>query len=293
MLTVIIPAYNEEEAIGQTIDSVKSVLSQVGIEHEILVVDDGSTDRTALSAGSRGARVITHLQNLGYGRSLKNGIWNARYDLVAILDADGTYPIDRLPEMIKRAEKFDMVVGARTGSEYSGRLSKRLGRFLFKVLSEFTTGRRIPDINSGFRVFRRSNVIRFFPYISSGFSFTTTVTLVYMLNDYFVDYIPISYRERSGHSKVHYFRDTLRATQIIVEVILRYNPIKIFLLLSLPFFLASLIFTILSFRFGSWQVALLGLCAMSSGAIILGLGFLAVLLHERELRMTEDKNSKL
>ena len=113
-----------------------------------------------------------------------------------------------------------------------GKLLKRIARFFFRKLSEFTTGRKIPDINSGFRVFRKDLAMKFFHTLSSGFSFTTTITLAFMLNSYTVKYFPIPYNKRRGSSKVKYFRDTLRSAQIIIEAIVFYNPLKIFLLLK-------------------------------------------------------------
>src|SRR5947207_2706833 len=115
MLTVVIPALNEEQAIARTVDSVRETLSREGIEHEIIVVNDGSEDRTGALAAARGARVITHPSPGGYGLSLKDGIAVARYDLIGIADADGTYPVERFPELYRlvRDAGFDMAVGAR------------------------------------------------------------------------------------------------------------------------------------------------------------------------------------
>ena len=165
--------------------------------------------RRPARAAAAGATVVQHPQNRGYGRSLKSGIEQARYDLIAITDADGTYPAERLPELIGLSDRFHMVVGARTGQYHRGTWIKRTGRFFFRLLSEFAAGQKIPDINSGMRVFRRSDMLPFFPLICSGFSFTTTATLVYLLNDLCVHHVPIDYQCRRGQSKVNHFRDTL------------------------------------------------------------------------------------
>ena len=231
-VSVIIPAFNEASAIGPVVARVQRVLEQASIPVEVLVVDDGSTDGTADAATAEGATVVSHPENAGYGRSLKTGILRATHDLIAITDADGTYPVERLPELLALADRFDMVVGQRTGPAYLGNTAKRLARMMFRLIGEFAAGRKIPDINSGLRVFRRSQIVPFFPHISSGFSFTTTATLVYMLSGLFVHYVPIDYHPREGRSKVRYLRDTLRAFQIVVEAILRCNPIKVFLLLA-------------------------------------------------------------
>jgi glycosyltransferase involved in cell wall biosynthesis len=282
-VTVVVPAWNEEGAIGREIDRLRAALDKAGIPHEILVIDDGSTDATGEEARSRAARVVEHKQNLGYGRSLKAGILAARYDLIAITDADGTYPVEKLPELIELARDYHMVVGQRTGRHYHGSLAKRLARFCFRALGEFAAGRRIPDINSGFRVFRRSQILPFFSAISSGYSFTTSSTLLYMLNDLFVHYTPIDYRPREGKSKIKPLRDTLRALQIVVEAILRYNPIKMFLLLAAPFAAAWPAFLLAAIAPSDWQdvLVILAFLCLATAAVVLAIGFATSALVRR------------
>jgi glycosyltransferase involved in cell wall biosynthesis len=275
-VTIVIPALNEGPVIAGVIEQVRATLAERDIAHEILVVDDGSTDETAIEARAAGARVLSHAQNLGYGQSLKDGIVAAEHDLILISDADGTYPIEQMPELIAHAERFDMVVGARQGSVYRGSGTKWLARKCFKALSEFATGRTIEDINSGFRAFRRRDILPYFPQISSGFSFTTTSTLAYMLNGRLVHYMPIAYHKRIGASKVRYFRDTLRALQIVLEAILTYNPIKVFLILALPLFVLGGLGALAGAAFWSPSVVGLGLLALCAGCLTLAIGFAAV-----------------
>jgi glycosyltransferase involved in cell wall biosynthesis len=275
-LSLIIPAFNEEASIGKVIQQAQDVLNAAGIHHEIVVVVDGATDRTAQFAAAAGAKIVKHALNFGYGRSLKSGILAAEHNLVAIADADSTYPIERLPDLIRAAANVDMVVGARTGVLYHGSIWKRIGRIVFRGLSEFSAGQRIPDINSGMRVFRRSQIVPFFPIISAGFSFTTTSTLAYLLNELSISYIPIAYNAREGRSKVRHFRDSLRALQIIFEAILRCNPIKAFLLLAAPLVLACgffLLMALFSFSISCLWIAVVLGC---SACVILAIGFLAV-----------------
>jgi polyisoprenyl-phosphate glycosyltransferase len=275
-LSLVIPAYNEQASIGNVIEQAREVLRQSGYVHEIIVVVDGATDDTAKVAAEAGAKIVRHSMNFGYGRSLKSGIIAADFNLVAIADADSTYPIDRLPEMIEAAASVDMVVGARTGVLYHGSIWKRMGRIVFRMLSEFSVGQKIPDINSGLRVFRRSQIMPYFPVISAGFSFTTTSTLAYLHNDLSIRYIPIDYRARSGRSKVRHFRDSLRALQIILEAILRCNPIKAFILLAAPMGLLSLLMLLIALISQSATFWLMSLLCFCSAIVTLALGFHAV-----------------
>lgn len=284
-ISLIIPAFNEEASIGNVIAQARQVLSKHGFEHEIIVVVDGATDRTAEVALSAGAKIVRHSINFGYGRSLKSGILAAENDLVAIADADSTYPIDRLPDLIRAAKDVDMSVGARTGVLYHGSIWKRIGRIVFRALSEFSAGQRIPDINSGMRVFRRSQILPFFPITSAGFSFTTTSTLAYLLNDLSIRYIPIAYNAREGRSKVRHFRDSLRALQIIFEAILRCNPIKAFLLLAAPMLVLFGLFFFCAII--AWSATSLLLCTLffCTAMVIIATGFLAVAIspHRRAI----------
>jgi glycosyltransferase involved in cell wall biosynthesis len=273
--SIIIPAYNEEKAIGPLL---KELLAKFSREYaEIIVVNDASKDGTVDVVKQFPVRLISNVQNSGYGYSLKEGIKAAEAEHIIIMDADGSYPVSAISTLVKEYEKgFDMVVGARKGVHYRGTRLKQIARFFFRILSEFATGRKIPDINSGCRIFRKSVVMKFFHTLSSGFSFTTTITLAFMLNAYSVTYLPIEYHKREGVSKVKYFRDTLRSTQIIVEAIIFYNPMKMFLLCSLVTLFFGMANVLLSIFF-PWPALLLFLTLLAS-MLMLSLGFVTVFL---------------
>lgn len=271
-VTVVIPARDEERGITVTLEALREVEPQLGMPLEILVIDDGSTDATRQIAESAGARVISHPQSGGYGRSLKTGIENARHELIAITDADGTYPIEELPTLLDRAAHFDMVVGARTGPRYRQAL-RSPAHAAFLLLTNFVTGTWIPDPNSGLRVFRRSQVLPLLDRLPNGFSFTTTITLVLTLEGKFVGFHPIAYRARIGRSKVRYVRDAVRAAQGMLEVILRHNPLKAFLALSLLPFLAGFVVPLLPL---TRTQAVLGMgVSFATAVVVLALGMVA------------------
>ena len=229
MISVVIPALNEGGAIRRTIEEVRAALSAT--PHEIIVVEDGGNDNTGEQAAAAGATVIRHPHNLGYGASLKTGIRAAQHDTIVITDADGTYPNGDMPKLLAEYRRgFNMVVGARSGDHYRESVVKAPLRVLLKWLVEFTTGRRIPDVNSGLRVFSRAEALPLLDNLSNTFSFTTSITLAYMMTAKFVGYVSISYHSRVGRTKVRLFRDSLRTLQFIVQAILQYNPLKLFIL---------------------------------------------------------------
>jgi glycosyltransferase involved in cell wall biosynthesis len=234
-LTIVIPAFNEADAIGPVLTRLAAVMAASGVEHEILVVDDGSTDGTrhevqALLGKIPTLRIIEHEQNRGYGAALKSGILAADSPVVGITDADGTYPNDRLPELFRMlvARHADMVVGSRTGQNVNIPLVRRPAKAVLRLLANYITGTKIPDLNSGLRVFRTEPVIERFNLISDGFSFTTTVTLAMLVRHQSVIFVAVDYAKRTGSSKIRPFRDTLNFLVLSLRVAVYFEPMKVF-----------------------------------------------------------------
>jgi glycosyltransferase involved in cell wall biosynthesis len=281
-LSLIIPAYNEEAAIGDIVRRAEAVLSRCSSSWEVIVVSDCSTDGTAGVAAKAGARVICHPTNKGYGNALKSGISAARYTTVAIIDADGSYPPEELLLLAPFASRFDMVVGQRVGSHFSGGPFKRMGRWLQLFLVEFTTGTKVPDVNSGLRIFPRDTALNFFDTLCGGFSFTTSITLAMLMLGYTIKFVPVVYEARIGKSHVRYYRDTMRSLQIITHAILKYNPIKAFLTLSfVPLAgtclsgLLSLTSLSLGHAVSAMWFGLVAVICLMTALIIFALGFVA------------------
>lgn len=233
VVSVIIPCFNEAAAIAATIDHLAGAMAG-GPAHELLVVDDGSTDGSpaaiaAAQARHPGLRVITHPRNLGYGAALKTGLRQAQGKLVAITDADGTYPNHRLPELVERCRDFDMVVGARTGANVRYSKLRATPKYFLRRWVSWLARRQVPDINSGMRVFRREPALKFFGLYPDGFSFTITITLAMLTTSHLVDFVPIDYAQRVGRSKIKPFRDTARFIKIILRTGTYFAPVRAFM----------------------------------------------------------------
>lgn len=231
-VSIIIPAYNEETQIQQVLVELRSLFHEHNVNAEIIVVDDGSQDATALAAKAAGARVIRHRSNRGYGAALKTGILAARHEIVGIIDADGTYPAKFLPEMLEEIEQADMVVGARVGQNVHIPLIRRPAKWVLKRLANYVSNARIPDLNSGLRLFRRDIAMQYFPILPDQFSFTTTITLAMHSDKYAVTYIPIDYRRRNGRSKIVPW-DAGSFAILILRTAMLYRPLRVFVPLAL------------------------------------------------------------
>jgi len=237
-ISIIIPVYNEEKAIEQTIEGLKKELSKLGLDYEIVVVNDASTDKTrGILEKIEGIKLIDHPENRGYGAALKTGIKNSVYDWILIIDADGTYPDESIADLIKHTSDYDMVVGARIGKRVKIPLVRRPAKWIINKLANYLTKTKIPDLNSGLRIMKKPLLEKFIYILPDGFSFTATITLAALTNGYTIKYIPIAYSERVGKSKIRPIRDTLNFFQLIIRTILYFNPLKVFVPLSLVLFL--------------------------------------------------------
>jgi len=227
-VTVVIPAYNEGAHVAAQVEAVRRTMQQTGWPFEIIVVDDGSTDQTAVEADSTGVRVLRRVRNQGYGAALKLGIHHAKHGWILITDADGTYPVEAIPALLAVAEKNEMVVGARLGKSVQIPLARRPAKWFLRRLASYLAGQNLPDINSGLRLMRRSLVQRYLTLLPDGFSFTTTITLAAACDGHAVAYVPIDYHARLGSSKIR-ARHAYDFTLLILRTIVFFNPLKVFI----------------------------------------------------------------
>lgn len=293
-VSIIIPAYNEENGLAPVLEQLQTLLTKAGLSHfEIIVVNDGSSDRTSAIVQpftERGVKLIEHRVNRGYGAALKTGIRAAAHDIICITDADGTYPNDRIPELVARLidDALQMVVGARTGTNVAIPLVRKPAKWFINQLANFVAGEPIPDLNSGLRVFRRSVALRFFNILPDGFSFTTTITLAMLTNNYLIAFIPINYYARIGRSKIRPVRDTFNFILLVMRMALYFEPLKVFLPLSLLLLLAAVIWGVFS------EVVLGRLADTSTMVIVMTsiqvgvIGLLAELINHRTTNQYRD-----
>jgi glycosyltransferase involved in cell wall biosynthesis len=241
--SVVIPAFNEADVIGEVV----AALARSAAWHEILVVDDGSADRTSAAAETAGARVIRHPYNKGNGASVKSGIREATGEYVLIIDADGQHPAEDAARLVSRLGEYDLVVGARAHSTQAT-LARRVGNHLLNALATYLTGRPIPDLTSGFRAARRKHLREFLHLLPARFSTPTTTTLAFVKAGYNVAFEPVEARARVGSSKIRLLRDGAKFFLIVLKVVTLFSPLRVFLPISIASFVAGLGYAI-------WTVA--------------------------------------
>lgn len=284
MLSVVIPAYNEQQSIATVLDKLKATLDDGEQSYEVIVVDDGSTDNTAKIVQQKGGvRLIQHPYNRGYGAALKTGILNASGDTILTIDADGTYQAKDIPKLLQQADGYDMIVGARTGKEVKVPLQRKPAKWFLTKLANYLSGANIPDLNSGMRIFKKVNIEKFLAILPSSFSFTTTLTLAYHCNDLLVKYVPIDYYERAGRSKIRPLRDGLNFILLILRAITYFNPLRVFLPVAFTLVVAAVIVLLCSLllldRIMDATVVALFVAAIQIGA----LGLLADAIAKRRV----------
>lgn len=286
-LSLIVPVFNEAAAISDLARRLEKLLPALAPGSEVLVVDDGSTDGCAdelraLEESFPALRVLAHSWNLGYGAALKTGVREAKNDWIAISDADGTYPLQRLPALLARAveENAAMVVGARRLRDQPA-LRRPAKRFL-NAFASYLAGVHIPDLNSGLRVFRRADAERLARLMPQGFSYTSTLTMTLVGEGARVLFVPIPYRERRGASKIRPVRDTAGFLLLVCRLSLAFHPLKVFGPLSALLIALGVGLLVVRLLLADQPVALATTITLLVGGLqIFTVGLLADLINRR------------
>ena len=233
-VSVVLPVYNEVGHLELELARIRKTLSASAYSFEVVVVDDGSTDGSRdllaeLEADEPSLRVILHRKNLGSGGARRTGTRAARGEVVVWTDVDMTYPNDEIPTLVDALDGYDQVVGARTSEQGTNKLARVPAKWAIRRLAQYLAQEEIPDLNSGFRAFRRDKALPYLHRLPNGFSCVTTITMSFLADGLAVGYVDIPYQAREGESKFHWYRDTKLYLLQVIRMILSYNPLRVFL----------------------------------------------------------------
>jgi glycosyltransferase involved in cell wall biosynthesis len=274
--TVVIPAFNEADGIGATVEGLK-----IQGFAEILVIDDGSTDQTAARAEIAGARVVRHPYNKGNGAAVKTGIREATSKVVLLMDADTQHDPAEAGKLVGPIGVYDMVIGARSLADQS--TIRAVGNAIFRALASWLTDRPIPDLTSGYRAAKREALLGVLHLLPNGFSYPTTSCLALMKSGQSVLFVPITARMRVGRSKIRPLRDGFRFILIIFKIVTLYAPLRVFA----P--IAGVTFTT-GVAYGIWNIAKFDKIPMGS-ALLIQLGVVVFLfgLISEQIASLQDR----
>ncbi len=287
-VSVVLPVFDELGHLEAEIDRIRAGLDASSYTYEIIVVDDGSTDGSAEVLGRvEGIRLLRFPTNRGSGSARRAGTRAATGRVVVWTDVDMSYPNEEIPRLVKELEGHDQVVGARTSEQGTARFLRAPAKWLMCRLASFLTETRIPDLNSGLRVFRRDVGAQFLHLLPAGFSCVTTLTMTFLANGYSVRYVPIEYFPRAGRSKFHWWADSRRYLLQVVRMVLLYNPLKVFGPLSAALLLAGGAKLVYDLVDKSLRVGTNTIVVLVAGLVMLMIGLLSDLLVQLNKPRTE------
>jgi len=286
-ISVLIPAVNEAEIIADIIGRVCVTLDGLNRPYEILVIDDGSMDETALRAQNAGARVIFHPYNIGNGAAVKTGIRQAKGDILVMMDGDGQHNPEDIPKLLEKIGPYDMVVGARTGDSES-HFHRDVANGFYNLFASYICKRKIQDLTSGFRAIKADIAGQFVPLLPNTFSYPTTITMAILRSGFSLAYVPIRANRCVGKSKIKLIRDGSRFLLIMLKIATLFSPMRVFFPVSIAMFLTGVgygIFRILFMggRYGSTSAMLITMSVMI---------FMIGLVSEQIAQLRYDRSEK-
>jgi glycosyltransferase involved in cell wall biosynthesis len=283
-VSIIIPVYNEVQAISQLITEIQGVMAAADYQYEVIVVDDGSSDGSGEEAGKTGVKVLSHSYNIGNGAAIKTGIRAAQGKMIVMIDGDRQHDPHEIPALLEKMNSYDMVVGARvSGSDTQ--FHRTVANKFYNWLASYVCSMKIEDLTSGFRAVKTSIAQEFLHLLPNTFSYPTTITLAVARSGYQFAYHPIKVVRRKGKSKINIFKDGFRFLMIIFKVATLFSPLKIFIPSAIALFL-------LGFGYGLYKVLFLGVRYGPTSALIMtmaGLVFLIGLISEQISQLRYEK----
>ncbi|MBA7617989.1 Dodecaprenyl-phosphate galacturonate synthase [subsurface metagenome] len=234
-VSIVLATYNEEKSIKEELERIKKAMDSSKYSYEVIVVDDGSKDKTPdiVEKNFPWIKLFRRPVNYGTGTARKFGTEKAKGKYVVWSDADLTYPNYLIPELIPHLDKYDQVIGARKTEEGKNKLLRVPTKWFIRKLAIFLSGKNIPDLNSGLRAFKRGEGLKYLYLLPPGFSCVATITLAFLINGHPVKFVPIDYFKRVGKSKFHPIKDTWEYFLQVIRMIMFFNPLKIFLPISI------------------------------------------------------------
>jgi glycosyltransferase involved in cell wall biosynthesis len=283
---VVIPAYNEEDIIGQVVRSVRKELEAQDREFEVLVIDDGSTDHTAREAEGAGACVLRHAYNVGNGAAVKRGIRHATGEVIVLMDGDGQHAATDIPRFLEAIGPHQMVVGSRT-DESEGSWHRDLANKVYSALASYVVGHRVDDLTSGFRAVDAAIAKSIVYLLPNGFSYPSTMTIALFRSGHTVRYLPIKASARIGKSKIRLLRDGLGFLLIVIRIGTFFAPMRLFLPAALLTFLPGFLYAIYRLILGRpWTIPIV--LSLLIGLLIFALGLISEQIAL--LRMDRSEN---
>ena len=281
-VSIVIPVYNEQEAVEVVLRDIYAVMDPLGIDYEMIVVDDGSTDATpALCEADPRVILLRHQRNRGTGAARTTGMRRARGKYVVMTDADGTYPADAIPGMLRELDTCDMVIGARGREMGTVRWLRSPAKNFIRGLASYLTRTPIPDLNSGLRAMRREVVMEFLPILPETHSWVSTITMAMLSSNYEVRWVPIEYYKRIGVSKFHPVTDTYNYLTLVIRAIMYFNPLRIFLPLTLILLALGMGKAVVDIVRYNWHIATSTVMLMLTAVQIGAMGMLADLVARK------------
>jgi len=288
-VSIILPAFNEEKAIGHVIDDIQHVMKHTSYDYELFVVDDASTDKTIEIVRAKNIVVIQHPFQRGSGAARKTGIRHAKGEIIVMLDADGTYDPKDIPKMLELFPKIDQVIGARTSEKGTLKWLRSPAKWTLKKVASLLTGVPIPDLNSGLKAFKKDIVTKYLWLIPDGFSCVSSITLAFLCNGYQVQWIPTSYFTRIGDSKFHPLKDSYRYLITIIKMVMYFNPLKVFLPISLFLLILGTLKSLYDYFFIIHRLQLSDIIILLAAVMIFMIGLLADLIVVQGKALSELK----